>query len=139
MRRATHDTTRQLTREECLHLLRSSPWGRIAVIAGDRPQIFPVNHVMHDDAILFRTGSGTKLEYARDALVAFEVDGVGQTTGVAWSVQVSGRATEITDLREILALMPQLAAPMESGAKPHVVRLDIDELSGVTFPVSPQN
>jgi nitroimidazol reductase NimA-like FMN-containing flavoprotein (pyridoxamine 5'-phosphate oxidase superfamily) len=127
--------TDQLSRAECLHLLASAPWGRLGVIVGDRPQIFPVNHVVDDPVILVRTGTGTKLSAAVQGPVAFQADGLAQTKGAAWSVHVTGHATELTDVGEIVGLMPDLAEPWEAGAKPHVLRIEIEEITGVSFPV----
>lgn len=135
MTRAKHPTTRALSDDECLHLLESAAWGRLAIILGDRPQIFPVNHVLHEGAIVFRTGSGTKLDTASGRVVAFQVDGLAAVKGAAWSVQVTGRAHEVTDVKEITGLLALMPDPWEAGPKPHVVRIQIDELTGVTFPI----
>jgi nitroimidazol reductase NimA-like FMN-containing flavoprotein (pyridoxamine 5'-phosphate oxidase superfamily) len=135
MRSSTHPTTNELSRAECLHLLESAGWGRLGVIVGDRPQIFPVNHVIDDQAILIRTGAGTKLGAAADQPVAFQADGLAPIRGAAWSVQVSGHAVEVTDVREIVGLMPDLAEPWEAGAKPHLLRIEIEEITGISFPV----
>ncbi|MDN5795646.1 MAG: pyridoxamine 5'-phosphate oxidase family protein [Intrasporangium sp.] len=136
--RSTHPATRQLGERECLHLLDGAPYGRLAVIAGDRPQVFPVNHVVRAGGILIRTGSGTKLISAVGSMVAFQADGLAPT-GTAWSVQVTGRAAEVIDVREILELIPWLAQPWEEGVKPHVVRIEIEEITGVSFLVQPQD
>ncbi|WP_347351778.1 pyridoxamine 5'-phosphate oxidase family protein [Intrasporangium sp.] len=133
--RPTHPETRQIGRRECLRLLDRAPWGRLAVITGDRPQIFPVNHVVEAGSILIRTGSGTKLSAAADKIVAFQVDGFAAADRRAWSVQVTGHAVEVDNVREILGLMPDLAQPWEAGVKPHVLRIEIDEVTGVSFPV----
>ena len=139
MRRlTTHPTTRQLSRAECLSLLESAPWGRLAVIVGDRPQIFPVNYVVVDAGILIRTGSGTKLSAAAGGVVAFQVDGLAPVSAAAWSVHVNGLAVEVTDVREIIRLTPGLAEPWEDGAKPHLLRIEIEEITGVSFPVRSQ-
>jgi nitroimidazol reductase NimA-like FMN-containing flavoprotein (pyridoxamine 5'-phosphate oxidase superfamily) len=56
--------------------------GRLAVVAGDQPEIFPVNYLDHG-SIVFRTGEGTKLAIAIGRLVAFEVDGYDAASGEA--------------------------------------------------------
>jgi nitroimidazol reductase NimA-like FMN-containing flavoprotein (pyridoxamine 5'-phosphate oxidase superfamily) len=139
MRRSTHPTTVQLGRDECLHLLESAPWGRLGVIVGDRPQIFPVNFVLDDQVILIRTGTGTKLTAALEGPVALQADGLAQTKGAAWSVQVLGHAAEVTDVREIVGRMADLAPPWETGAKPHLLRIEIEEITGASFPVRPRS
>ena len=53
-----------LDEAECRRLLASSRLGRVAVNMAALPAIFPVNFVVEDDHIVFRTGTGTKLEAA---------------------------------------------------------------------------
>ena len=69
--------------------------GRLAVSILERPDIFPVNHVVDHGRIVFRTAAGTKLAAAvLGRAVAFEVDGYDSVAGEAWSVVVKGRARE---------------------------------------------
>jgi hypothetical protein len=46
--------------------------------------------------VVFRTSPGTKLAGAALGHVAFEIDGVDETTQTGWSVIVQGVGTEIT-------------------------------------------
>jgi len=63
-----------LDEAECLELLSRSSIGRVAVTIGAVPAVFPVNFRLVDRSIVFRTGTGTKLDAAvRHAVVAFEV------------------------------------------------------------------
>jgi nitroimidazol reductase NimA-like FMN-containing flavoprotein (pyridoxamine 5'-phosphate oxidase superfamily) len=65
---------------------------------GVLPVIIPVNYLLDEDTVVFRTDAGSKLHAAiRGAPVAFEVDGVDQDRQVGWSVVVRGRAEEVTD------------------------------------------
>ena len=49
--------------------------GRLVTCIGGEPEIFPVNFVVQDRTVLFRTGEGTKLFVAvTDGKVAFEAD-----------------------------------------------------------------
>ena len=51
----------------------------------------PVNYVVDQHSVLFRTDEGTKLDAAsRGARVAFEVDGAEEATRTGWSVLVGG-------------------------------------------------
>ena len=52
---------RVLDRDQCLRLLAEDEIGRLAVIAGNTPAIFPVNYALDGDTIVFRTDPGTKL------------------------------------------------------------------------------
>jgi len=86
-----------LSREECLRLLRSKRVGRLAVDVDRRPQIFPVNYAVADDgSVVVRTEAGTKLSYASQWWVAFEVDEVDREGRSGWSVVVRGIAFDIS-------------------------------------------
>ena len=85
------EPTEELTEDKCWDLLAKARTGRIAVAIGEHPDIFPINHVVDDRTIVFRTDPGTKLAAAvLGPGVAYEVDhidddlGGGQTDGVAW-------------------------------------------------------
>lgn len=134
MKASTHPRTENLSPAECLALLETAPLGRLGVVVGGRPEIYPVNHLVHDGAVLFRTGSGTKLDGAIGQPVAFEVDGYDTFTKTAWSVLLTGVAEEIEQVHEILDLMRLPVFPWEPGAKPHLVRIRPDTISGREFP-----
>ena len=115
-----------LTRFECLELLRLNHLGRLAFLerVGVVPLITPVNYVLDQDTVVFRTDPGSKLLAAiRGAPVAFEVDGVEEGDGTGWSVIVRGHAVEVTDAPELERLSQ---GPLESwapGPKSHYVRV----------------
>ncbi|MEP6296111.1 MAG: pyridoxamine 5'-phosphate oxidase family protein, partial [Ilumatobacter sp.] len=81
--------TEELTTEACWELLAATSVGRLAIDIAGKPDIFPINFVVDGDALIFRTGAGTK--FAASALlhdVAFEIDGYGPRERTAWSVVV---------------------------------------------------
>jgi Pyridoxamine 5'-phosphate oxidase len=82
--------TEVLTTDACWRLLDDSAVGRLAVVRGGEPDIFPVNYVVDHGGILFRTAAGPKLAAARDRVVAFEADGYTAQDSSAWSVVVQG-------------------------------------------------
>jgi nitroimidazol reductase NimA-like FMN-containing flavoprotein (pyridoxamine 5'-phosphate oxidase superfamily) len=133
MQSSTHPRTEHLTSQECMALLTAAHIGRLAVVAAGRPEIYPVNHTVFDGEILFRTGSGTKLDAARDQLVSFEVDGLDEATRTAWSVVVSGVATEIAQLHQVVDLLRLPVFPWEPGAKPHLLRIHPETVTGRRF------
>src|ERR1700734_648901 len=59
---------------ECWQLLATQPVGRVAVIVGHYPLVFPVNFAVADKSILYRTGVGAKLHSIHRSNVTFEVD-----------------------------------------------------------------
>lgn len=93
--------------DECLRLLvaHSPNVGRVGLIVDGRPLVLPVNYVMVDDAVVFRTGRGAKLVAATErAAVAFEVDAIDASWEEGWSVVVQGRAELVEDDDEIARL-----------------------------------
>lgn len=54
----------ELLEQECWSLLREASVGRLAVWHGGGPDIFPINYTTDHGTVIFRTGSGTKLEAA---------------------------------------------------------------------------
>lgn len=69
-----------LPREECLRLLATQEFGRLAVVDDGQPLVFPVNYAVDGDVVVFRADPGTKLAAASLGLVAFEVDDVDVST-----------------------------------------------------------
>ena len=50
-----------LAREECFRLLATLKVGRVALSVGGLPVVVPVNFLVVDEAMVFRTGVGSKL------------------------------------------------------------------------------
>jgi nitroimidazol reductase NimA-like FMN-containing flavoprotein (pyridoxamine 5'-phosphate oxidase superfamily) len=120
-----------LARDECLRLLRTRVLGRVGCTSGALPIVLPVNFRLVDDAIVFRTGAGTKLAAATDnAVVAFEVDDLDPFAHTGWSVLVTGFAREVTNPVELdqlpLGHIPRWA-PGDHG---RVVSISTDLVSG---------
>jgi nitroimidazol reductase NimA-like FMN-containing flavoprotein (pyridoxamine 5'-phosphate oxidase superfamily) len=93
---AAESVYEELPVSECLDLLRSHHLGRIAVIVDGHPIIFPVNYAIDGETVVFKTGSGTKLNGAAMGRVAFEIDSSDEPTQTGWSVIVQGVGSEIT-------------------------------------------
>ena len=120
-----------LGEDECMTLLAGVRVGRVAVSIGAVPAVFPVNFSMLDDAIVFRTGTGTKLDAAtRNAVVAFEVDDLDPLYHDGWSVLVVGVADELTDPELLRRAEALPLAPWAPGTRDHVVRLQPGFVSG---------
>ncbi|MCK0112002.1 pyridoxamine 5'-phosphate oxidase family protein [Ornithinimicrobium sp. F0845] len=130
---SAHPGTEVLDTATCLALLREAAFGRLAVIVNGRPEIYPVNHAVHHGSVVFRTGRGSKLAGAVGQAVAYEVDGVDEATGQAWSVVVAGHAHEVQQLHDILEALDLPVFPWEEGPKPHFVRIDPDGITGRRF------
>ncbi len=105
--------------------------GRVALPDDPSPTVLPVDFVLHDDHLLFRTVEGAKLEaaHARGA-ASFQADGIDPTFDTGWSVLVRGHLDELsTPTAEEQAAIDRLH-PLVGGDRPHVVRLSIESMSG---------
>lgn len=118
--------------DECTALLRAAPFVRIAFVVDGAPTVLPINVLLHDDAVFFRTATGSKLgTAAAGGPVAVEADAGDETTRIAWSVVLHGTASIVTDtsLEEEL-----LGRTFEPWALPDVksfwVRVDQHEITG---------
>jgi hypothetical protein len=124
-----------LSDQECWKRLRSHELGRLGVVIDGRPQIFPVNYELVQNAVVFRSGVGLKLDAARLGPVCFEIDRWDQRAEIGWSVMVQGTAREVRDPWDPLwpavqGLTLRSSAP---GLRSHVVAIHIDRISGRHF------
>lgn len=123
-----------LGRDECVALLGRSSLGRIAVVLGGRPFIFPVNFALDGEAIVFRSDAGTKLYGARNGPIAFECDGIDVVYHTGWSVVATGDAEEIRNEAELDRLARLPLGPWCPGAKSTWLRLRPRGLTGRRIP-----
>ncbi len=121
-----------LEREDCVDRLGAAEYVRVAFTADDAPTVMPVNHVLHDGAIYFRTAPGSKLgTAAAGGLVAVEADDGDVQRRIGWSVVAHGHASIVTDDEVIETLH---AMPFEPWALPDDrsfwIRVDVHDISG---------
>jgi nitroimidazol reductase NimA-like FMN-containing flavoprotein (pyridoxamine 5'-phosphate oxidase superfamily) len=127
----------ELTTEDCWELLTFTDVGRLAVSIGDWPDIFPVNYVVDDRSIVFRSAEGTKLAAAvLGRAVAFEIDGYDPNAGEAWSVVAKGPAIELGSMTELFAAEDLPLFPWHASPKPRYVRIRPEEVTGRRFQVA---
>jgi uncharacterized protein len=118
------DRWRELAKSECFELLARERLGRVAVVDGRGPIVFPVNFVLDHHMVVLRTDEGTKLDAAiRGSRVAFEIDGTDPATRAGWSVVVRGEAVEVRDPAELARLRKLPLCPWAPGVKSHYVRI----------------
>jgi nitroimidazol reductase NimA-like FMN-containing flavoprotein (pyridoxamine 5'-phosphate oxidase superfamily) len=123
----------ELTPSECWELLTTQRIGRVAVIVGHYPLVFPVNYAVYDKTILYRTGVGTKLHSVNRSNVTFEVDEIDTTRRAGWSVMVKGVAQEVSPKRDRKVMSrAELsgAGPWAPGDREHVIRIVADQVTG---------
>ena len=126
--------TEHLSEQECWSLLEQHVVARLAVDVGGQPDIFPINHFVDGNTIVFRSGAGTKLAAAvLGRSVAFEVDGYDAEVGEAWSVVVKGAARQIENMMEYLDAEELPLFPWHRGAKPNIVRIEPEDVTGRRF------
>lgn len=124
----------ELSREECIALLRSVPVGRLALSTRDgTPIIRPVNfgYDERSQSVVFRTAAGSKLHallHSRKA--AFEVDGFDAEARSGWSVIVLGAPEDVTAPAEVRRLESLGVEPWAAGEKPNWVRIRARTVSG---------
>lgn len=125
--------------EDCWQYLQSSYIGRLAVINGTVPEIFPVNFMVVEATLVFRTAPGTKLRaLLKGGTVAFEVDGLNPYGTEVWSVVVKGEPGPfVGDPAGLQAAGPD-REPWQPGLKEYLVQIQPAEISGRRFAVSPR-
>jgi len=129
----------EIREEECLEILARHSLGRIAVVIDGQPQIFPVNYAINGRIISIRTAAGSKLWYAPDSKVAFEIDDHDSSAGAGWSVMVKGVAVDATDSFDDVSWAARGVAPrpLAPGSKPYRIAIEPSEITGRRFRVRP--
>lgn len=128
----TEDPVQVLPAAECWQYLRDAPYGRIATAVGGVIDIVPVNFVVADGAVVFRTSPGTKLvEMVISPQVAVEVDGFDQD--FAWSVVAKGTALRLEKGADIDAADRLLLSSWIPTVKNTYVRVAVERLEGRRF------
>jgi hypothetical protein len=90
---------RELDASECLELLATRSVGRVAFCSDEGPVVLPVNYVVHEDGVLFRTSPHNSIaRHVRGSKAAFEVDEIDDFTQSGWSVLLSGTAELVDDV-----------------------------------------
>lgn len=120
--------------QECWRLLREASVGRLAVIVGGHPDVFPVNYKVDHESLVFRTGTGTK-QQALDAggPVALEADRVSAEFGIAWSVVVKGQAQREPSTNQALDAVSRTLFPWQGVGKDYLVRIIPESVTGRRF------
>lgn len=121
-----------LNDDESWHLLASMSLGRLVTVIDGQPEIFPVNYVVQQRSVLFRTAEGTKLlSLVMNTRVAFEADDHGLEGG--WSVIVKGHAHPLDGRAEIEQAERAQLLPWIPTVKLRYVRVDAWEIAGRRF------
>ena len=94
----TLHTHKDLSTEQCWELLESRNTGRLGYEHMGRVLIFPVNYLVHKEAIYFRTASEGAIGVATPSpSMSFEIDMANPERSGGWAVLASGPASHVKD------------------------------------------
>lgn len=133
----TANPVSHLSAADSWNLLETNEFGRLALSVSNQPEIFPINYVVQDRTLLFRTAPGTKLAALTvNEAVAVEIDGHDETGG--WSVVVKGHAHAAEwgvdfEVAQVAGLRPWVATH-----KPVFVRVTPFSVTGRQFKFGPE-
>jgi len=131
-----HDTVQELDEVQTWEFLTAHRIGRLAIVIGGEPDIFPVNYVVDGQSLVFRTAEGSKLLAASlGGRMAFQVD--EWTHEGAVSVLAHGTPHVMEGEERESATSLELD-PWVPTHKEHWVRLEVDEVTGRRFRFGPE-
>jgi nitroimidazol reductase NimA-like FMN-containing flavoprotein (pyridoxamine 5'-phosphate oxidase superfamily) len=121
----------ELDREECFELLSAKSVGRIAYPCDTGARILPVNYVLADDSLIFRTvPDGEISRHALNSICAFEIDETDEFFEAGWSVVAVGRLQLATEEDSTRMRYRKLPEPWAAGNRWMFVRLPCQQVSG---------
>jgi hypothetical protein len=117
---------RVLSEAECRDLLETTTVGRVAFASHHGLQLIPLNFLVVDGEIFFRTSTESILNELAGGVddVVFEVDFHGEFARDGWDVTVKGSTYQVTDpaLYDRVASSSKLR-PWAGGTRAVVIRL----------------
>lgn len=125
-------TLEPISAKECWTLLEELPVkvGRVG-IAEPSLMILPVNYVVDDQEIIFRTAEDSLLDFPSEGTSAvFEADRVDGNWEGGWSVLASGTASQVTDEAELERLQNLDVTPWAPEGRTHYIRVQVEEVTG---------
>lgn len=121
----------ELDRQECLQLLAAKAVGRVAYVVDNGARILPMNYILAQDCIIFRTvPDGEIYHHALSSTCAFEVDETDEFFQSGWSVVVVGRLELATDEDFARMRYGKLPEPWAAGNRYMFVRIACEHVSG---------
>ena len=108
---------------ECWERLRAQDTGRIGFVHHGRVMILPVNYLVHDHAIYFRTSlEGLIGGPAARTQTSFQIDDARADRSEGWSVLANGSSSHVVD-RELLTRLwgHMTAEPWAGGDRGHFI------------------
>jgi hypothetical protein len=122
---------RELSTAECLMLLKSKRVGRVAWCGADGPRALPVNYVVDNGRILFRTSPHSVIaQLAAGQQAAFEVDDIDEFLELGWNVLVVGPARGVDDPGDIPKSIVDRPAPWAPNGRNLYIRIQPETVTG---------
>ena len=126
-----------LDEAECLRLISAGGIGRIGYTGRYGPTVLPVNFVLHEQAVVFRTGQDSPMgEDLRtgmadaDYIVAFEVNEISQASREGWSILIQGSAHHVDSDHERAQVTRSGVEPWPGGEKDLFIRILPSRVAG---------
>ncbi|HEU5158275.1 MAG TPA: pyridoxamine 5'-phosphate oxidase family protein [Streptosporangiaceae bacterium] len=119
-----------LDEAECLRLIAPGGVGRIAYTGRYGLTVLPVNYVLHEGTIVFRTAHDSPTDAdlrtgIADAeyKVAFEIDDIDPAAREGWSVLIQGSAHHVDSAAERASVQAAGVEPWAGGVRDLYVRV----------------
>ncbi len=126
-----------LDEAECLRLIAPGGVGRLAFAGRFDLTVLPVNYLLHDGAIVFRTTEeGATDEDLRTGIshaeyrVAFEVDDFDSRTREGWSVLIQGPAHHLDSEAERAEALALGIEAWAGGKRDHFIKITPVRVTG---------
>jgi nitroimidazol reductase NimA-like FMN-containing flavoprotein (pyridoxamine 5'-phosphate oxidase superfamily) len=122
----------ELSPPECWSLIAAGGVGRIGTSTDDGPVILPVNFIVDDETVVFRTTAyGLIGRIGPAAEIAFEVDHLDAAMREGWSVLLVGPMERVEDPDEAAAALGSAdLEPWVGGVRNLVVRISPRRVTG---------
>jgi transcriptional regulator with XRE-family HTH domain len=116
----------------CWRHLDTRGVGRVVFDEEEGPVALPVNYVVQDRTVAFRTSATGPIARAAAAgrPLALEVDHLDEVRGEGWSVLVRGAAASVEDPARLAAFEGLGLQPWAGGDRHQVIALEVREVSG---------
>ena len=128
-----HGRLTEIEADRCWSLLDTTTVGRLGFSSPDGIVILPVNFIVFESALYFRTNPGTTIAQLCDGCsdVAFEVDHHEDMFQRGWSVLVRGSTTAANASDAVTALASSTGlGPWAPGERSLVIKLSPHRIDG---------
>lgn len=128
---ASHTHFAPLSEDRCQELLGQHTVGRVGLEAPDGPLILPVNYRYWTGRVVFRTSPyGPLAALVRRTPVAFEIDGIDESSTCGWSVLVRGTTAAVTTDHELGELWRTGPQPWAEGTRNLLITVESRTITG---------